>query len=75
MRRIKAFLALVAVMATMLVAFAGPAMADDDRFFAPFNRCDEFLFNCGFPFEGGIFFDVNQQIGDTGAVTLNTTVG
>ena len=82
MRRIKVFLALVAVMVPMLIAFAGPAMADDlscrdgcdHRFFVPFNSCDDFFFNCGVPFEGGIFFGINQEIENTGDVTLNTTV-
>jgi hypothetical protein len=74
-------------MVTSLTAFAGPAMADDrdngDFFFGDgFNNNgldDGFFFVDGFnpffsPFDGGVAFDINQEIENTGDVTLNTTV-
>ena len=95
MSRIKLVLSVAAVMAAMLVAFAGPAAADVIRFdndgFRVHNndgfRFDDndnfffvdgfrpFFFDDFFPFGGGgIGFDIDQEIGDTGDVTLNTTV-
>ena len=72
MRRIKTFLGVVAVMATMLVAFAAPAMANDhndwdwndrhdnDRWWD--NRFDRFDLDDGF------FFGDNEQSAESGDV-------
>jgi hypothetical protein len=72
MRCIKTFLGVVAVMATMLVAFAAPAMANDhndwdwndrhdnDRWWD--NRFDRFDFDDGF------FFGDNEQSAESGDV-------
>ncbi len=68
MKRIKVFLAAVAVMAAMLAVAPGPAMADvdfDDDFFG-----DDFFF---FDFGGGVTLDVSNEA-ESGGVSLGFSV-
>ena len=70
MRRIKTFLGVVAVMAAMLVAFAAPAMADDDWDWNDRHDNDRWWDNRfdRFDFDDGFFFGDNEQSAESGDV-------
>ena len=88
MRRIKLAVVVGAVMAAMLAFSAAPAMAadfdfdgiDDNDFcgvFGCFGNNNDFcdVFDCGFGFVGApVSLGFEQEIEDTGNVTLNTNV-
>jgi hypothetical protein len=80
MRRIRLFLAVVAVVAGMLAAVPGPAMADDfgddfdDGFFFDNGFLDNgFLDDGFFNFGGGITLDVSQE-SESGDVSIGHSV-
>ena len=70
MRRIKTVLGVVAVMAAMLVAFAAPAMADDDWDWNDRHYNDRWWDNRfdPFDFDDGFFFGDNEQSAESGDV-------
>jgi hypothetical protein len=70
MRRIKTVLGVVAVMAAMLVAFAAPAMADDDWDWNDRHDNDRWWDNRfdRFDFDDGFFFGDNEQSAESGDV-------
>ena len=70
MRRTKTFLGVVAVMAAMLVAFAAPAMADDDWDWNDRHDNDRWWDNRfdRFDFDDGFFFGDNEQSAESGDV-------
>ena len=80
MRRIKLAIVVGVVMAAMLAFSAGPALADDNNDFCDvfdcFDNNNDFcdVFEC-FGFVGApADLEFEQDIGDTGDVTLNTNV-
>ena len=70
MRRIKTVLGVVAVIAAMLVAFAAPAMADDDWDWNDRHDNDRWWDNRfdRFDFDDGFFFGDNEQSAESGDV-------